>query len=148
MRDILANRIELGQARTWRSRLGHALRLQAETSVNYAYRRQTCGPSSFATVELRFTPSSEFTVERACPWPESVLAEEQRALDAALACGILDGLGPLGESPYPVEGVAVVCTAVGWDEVGSSQVAFYAAAWHAARQLRQEARWDLVPCGQ
>jgi hypothetical protein len=144
LRDILATRIDLGRARAWHTGLGHVLRLRGATSIRYAYRRQTCGPSSFAAVEIRFTPSAAISVERACAWPESLLAEEQLALDGALACGLLDGLAPFSESPYHVEGVTALCSAIEWDDVGSSQVAFYAAAWHAARQLRQEAEWELV----
>jgi hypothetical protein len=61
-----------------------------------------------------------------------------------MAAGIHDALLPRDGSPYDAMGVAAKCVGVEWDDIGSSQVAFYIAAWHATRQLRESGEWDLV----
>ncbi len=128
----------------WRDGLRHRFRLKSARSVRYEFRKQTCGPSSFATVDLAYEPSSIFSFERICGWPPHLPASDTKEFDAAMACGVHDALGPTGGSPYDALGVAVKCIAVEQDDVGSSQVAFYMAAWHATRTLRETAEWELV----
>ena len=128
----------------WRARLSHRWRLRAPRTIRYDFRKQTCGPSSFASVELAFTPNDDFEFARTCTWPNAAAESEARDLDAAMGAGIHDALQPGGGSPYDAFGVRATCILVEWDEVGSSQVAFYLAAWHATRVLREQADWDLV----
>jgi len=120
-------------------------RLREARAARYDYRRQTCGPSSFASVELRFEPSEAFSFERRCPWPQDLEAGEATGLDAAIVAGVLDALRPGDGQPYAADRVAVQLTALEHDTVGSSESAFYAAAWHATRQLREESgAWELA----
>ena len=99
---------------------------------------------SFASVELAYEPSLAFSFVRLCEWPPHLLASDTKDLDAAMACGVHDALAPAGGSPYDARGVAVKCIALEQDDVGSSQVAFYMAAWHATRTLRETAEWELL----
>jgi hypothetical protein len=127
----------------WRSTLGHHFRLRAPVSARYEYRSQTCGPSSFATVELAFEPCESFRFARECEWPSHVSDAERVGLDAALAAGVHDALQPAGDGPYAADGVSVSCIAVEWDDAGSSEVAFYIAAWRATRDAREKGAWEL-----
>ena len=113
--------------------------------MRYDYRRQTCGPSSFASVELRFAPSESFSFERRCEWPQDFSAREAAGFDAAITAGVHDALQPADARPYAADRVAVQLTALEYDAVGSSESAFYSAAWHATRQLRDESdAWTLA----
>jgi hypothetical protein len=94
-------------------------------------------------VELALVPSDTFRFARECGWPPQVSDEEQLGLDAAMAAGVHDALQPAGDGPYAADGVSVRCLAVEWDDVGSSEVAFYMAAWHATRDARDKGAWEL-----
>jgi hypothetical protein len=131
-------------AEHWRRTLGRHYRLQAARTVRYEHRLNTCGPSAYAAIQLAFAPSAGFSFTRRTGWPSAVGASEAAALDAAIETGVRDALQPRGGLPYAATGVSVACVDVGWDEVGSSPVSFYAAAWHAATRLRDEAEWELV----
>jgi hypothetical protein len=98
-----------------------------------------------ADVELAFEPSESFRFVRQCDWPTHLSAAEMRDVDAAMAAGVHDALLPSNGSPYDAMGVSAACVAVEWDNVGSSEMAFYIAAWRATRQLRESGEWDLVP---
>jgi hypothetical protein len=128
----------------WRRALGRHYRLQGARTIRHEYRQNTCGPSSYAAVELRFAPSRELTFVRTAEWPPQVSPSEAAALDATIEAGVRDALQPRNGLPYAATGVSVECVHVGWDEVGSSAVSFYAAAWHATTELRDAAAWELV----
>jgi hypothetical protein len=128
----------------WRDALRHHWCLREARTIRYDFRKQTCGPSSFASVELLFEPGRSFSFVRSCEWPGGVSSAEASSLDAAIAAGIHDALQPSGGGPYEADGLAAQCLAVEWDDVGSSAMAFYAAAWGATRQLRDEAPWELT----
>jgi hypothetical protein len=127
----------------WRANLRHHLCLQEARSIRHDFRKHTCGPSSFASVEIAFEPSNSFTFVRSCEWPNHLSVAEITGLDDAMAAGVHDALQPSGAGPYEADGVAARCVAVEYDDVGSSQVAFYTAAWRATRELRETAAWEL-----
>jgi hypothetical protein len=128
----------------WRKGLRHHLCLREVCTVRHDFRKQTCGPSSFASVELRFEPSQAFSFTRTSNWPTHLSQAETSGLDVAIAAGVYDALQPSGDGPYVADGVAATCVAIEWDDVGSSQVAFYTAAWRATRQLRDQGVWALT----
>jgi hypothetical protein len=128
----------------WRAGLRHRLRLKAPRTIRHDFRRHSCGPTSFASVELAFEPSQSFGFKRQCEWPKHLASADTREWDAAMEAGVHDALQPFGGSPYDAMGVTAKCILVEQDDVGSSQVAFYMAAWHATRRLREEAEWELV----
>ena len=131
----------------WRQKLGHRYCLVAPCTVRHDFRRKTCGPSSFATVELLFEPSSALAFARECEWPAHLKSSETRDLDAAIAAGIHDALQPTEGTPYDALGVIARCVRVQWDDVGSSEAAFYTAAWCATRELREVGKWQLKVLG-
>ena len=131
----------------WHAQLKHRWRLRRAERFRHDFRRQGCGPTSFATVELEFHPSDEFTFSSTSRWPPTVAEAWAKAWETAICAGVYDALQPWGGSPYDALGVAATCVAVESDDVGSSEVAFYIAAWHATRKLRDEGQWDLVPRG-
>jgi hypothetical protein len=128
----------------WRKSLRHHLRLREPSTIRHDFREQTCGPSSFASLELVFEPSEDFSFTRSALWPPHLSAAETSDLDAAIAVGVYDALQPSGDGPYVADGVAAKCVAIEWDDVGSSQMAFYTAAWRATRQLRDHGTWALT----
>jgi hypothetical protein len=116
--------------------------LRERRSVRHDFRERTCGPSSFASVEILFEPSESFGFARTCDWPAHLSAGEIAAIDAAIASGVRDALQPSADWPDAADGVAARCVAVEWDDVGSSEAAFYTAAWRAARELRERGSWE------
>lgn len=138
----------MSEWRRWRNGLRRHLTLQAGWVAHYDYRRQTCGPSSFASVELTLEPSDAYRFVSQCEWPTYLTPSERRGLEDAIAAGVYDALQPSGGEPYHAGGVVVTCTRIEWDDVGSSPNAFYAASWHATRQARDQAQWKLVDTPQ
>ena len=104
----------------WRANLRQHLCLRDASLTRYDFRRQSCGPSSFASVELSFEPSETFFFGSSCAWPEEVSAAEAAGLNEAIAAGVYDALQPNGDGPYVADGVAARCVAVEWESVGSS----------------------------
>ena len=128
----------------WRCDLRHYFRLLEPRTVHFDFRRHTCGPSSFASVQLACDPSDQFRFVRGCTWPANVSGPEQESWDAAISCGVWDALQPTAGDPHVADGVAVTLVATEHDPVGSSGMAFYSAAWHAIRQLREAGHWVLT----
>jgi hypothetical protein len=128
----------------WRKSLRHHLCLRDTSTIRHDSRKQTCGPSSFASLELLFEPSEVFRFTRTADWPRHLSTAETSDLDAAIAAGVYDALQPSGDGPYVADGVAAKCVAIEWDDAGSSQMAFYTAAWRATRQLRDQGTWVLT----
>ena len=131
----------------WRQKLRHRYCLITPCTIRHDFRRHSCGPSRFATVELLFEPSSALVFSRECEWPAHLTSSETRDLDAAIAAGIHDALQPSEGAPYDALGVMARCVLVQWDDVGSSEAAFYAAAWCATRELRERGQWQLKELG-
>ncbi len=92
---------------------------------------------------IDFEPSESFRFDRSGEWPKHLSISEVAGLDAAIAAGVHDALQTAGDGPYEADGVAARCVAVEWDDVGSSEVAFYNAAWRATRELRETGAWEL-----
>lgn len=127
----------------WRSSLRHAYRLRAPRTVELEWKRQTCGGTGYAFVELAFAPAVSFAFTTTCNWPNQ---NSRESWQPAIIAGIWDALQPQDGDPYAATGVAVTCKRVQRDEVKSSAVAFYKAAWDATNSLRQDAQaWALVP---
>src|SRR5262245_56738845 len=89
----------------WRESLSRRLCLKSPHTARYAFRKQTCGPTSFASVELLFEPSANFSFVRQCAWPAHLSSLVTRDLDAAMACGVHDALQPSDGSPFGALGV-------------------------------------------
>lgn len=129
----------------WREAVSHRLRLVAPGTARHDFRRASCGPSSSASVDLAFEPAGSFSLVFACHWPPHLAAAETARMEAAIAAGVFDALGPVDGSPFDARCILATCTGVAWDDVGSSEMAFYAAAWHATQGFRQAADWELLP---
>lgn len=105
------------------------------------FRRPTHA-SSYAAVTFACRPAAELWFTPAAAWPPAVSDVERERMEAAIACGIVAGLLDATLSPLRVCHLTLV--RVGWDEVGSSQEAFYQAAKSAMTGLLHSGRWQLI----
>ena len=116
-------------------------RLRAPVTAEHAYRRQFGHPSSYADVRLEAVPADSFSFQSVAIWPASVDSDEARSYERGVNEGLID---VLFTSITPYRGCAVTLTHAGHDPVGSSYMAFRAAAIKAAEQLIHDANWELV----
>ena len=78
------------------------------------------------------------------PWPTHLSITYQADLEHAIGCGLVDRLM---NTFYPYRGCALTLIDVGWDNVMSSEMAFYRAAAGAMDELMTTAKWRLVTIG-
>ena len=117
-------------------------RLRAPRVQEFEYRGPQPGhPSNYARVRFECAPADALTFRSDAPWPRSLEANHCANLERAIGCAVFEVL--LCRSFYSHRGCAVTLTDVGWDDLMSSEVAFYVASKRALDGLVQEGRWDL-----
>jgi hypothetical protein len=116
-------------------------RLCATTAAEFEFRTRVGHPSSYALVRLEAAPADQLTFRSTARWPAAVSPEEARYFESAVAEGLVDVLFAV---LYPYRGCSVTLTEVRYDAVGSSYVAFRAAAMKASERLVQDAAWETV----
>ena len=99
-------------------------------------------PSSYAAVRFRCAPGDDLTFRSEATWPEQLSASDRAALLRAIAVAIVDGL--LSHF-YPYRGCQLTLIGVGWDDISSSEFAFYLATRAAMEELRTADAWAISP---
>lgn len=113
--------------------------LAAPVEIEHTYRRATCGPSGYAFVKLRCEPAASLTFVSAAEWPASLGSRYTAQLDAAVQRGIDE----IFKSANDIV-CRVVLTAIGWDDVQSSEKAFQNATREALTSLATDQRlWTV-----
>jgi hypothetical protein len=117
-------------------------KLVASAEVEHTLRRATCGPSSYAFVQFRCEPWDSLAFESSADWPAQLAAEEIARVERAVGIGVVDAFATLDIMISKVCKVTLAST--GWDDVGSSEYAFYLATKHALSSFVAEpANWTL-----
>ena len=117
-------------------------RLEEPQTQEFEYRGPRMGhPSNFAAVQLRCEPADELMFRSTARWPEHLRPAYCADLERAIGYGIVDSLM---SHFYPYRGCTVTLIGVSWDDVSSSEAAFYRAAKAAMDQLRSTGRWRNV----
>ncbi|SRR6266849_1550256 len=118
-------------------------RLDAFCSRRYEYKGKQFGhPSTYALVRFECAPADSLVFEMQAEWPADLTTEYRRLLEAAMSAAIIDVLVAC-ENPHT--GCHLRCVEVGWDEICSSELAFYRATKEAMIALRDEEKWSFVP---
>ena len=126
--------------------VGNFYRLQEPYPVDFTYRARHYGhPSSYAAVRFRCAPSDALAFQSAARWPEHLRPTYRALLEQAVSYGIVDGLMGGGSDLHPHRGCSLTLVEVGWDDVMSSEVAFYRATRGAMSELVAQGHWYLVP---
>lgn len=132
----------------WRQSKGRSRgkRLDAPCSRQHEYRGTQFGhPSTYAFVRFDCVPADSFAFETQAAWPDSLTPDYCALLEAAMAAAIVDVL--LAGAEHPHMGCRLTCVEVKWDEIASSERAFYRATRDAMISLRDEgnSRWREAP---
>jgi hypothetical protein len=128
----------------WRRDKQHSrfYRLAAPIEVAYEYRGPQPGhPSSYASVVISARPASDLGLEITADLPDSMTPEYRLALARAAGHAAVDELFAAGWNPY--RGCELDIVEVGWDEVGSSEIALYRAIRGALAKLLKVGIWKL-----
>ncbi|HEY8599902.1 MAG TPA: hypothetical protein VIL85_15805 [Thermomicrobiales bacterium] len=104
--------------------------------------RQWGHPSNFAAVTFDCMPAESLSLTCNAIWPPSLDTQYCRLLEQAIGYGLIEAL--LAKTFYPYRGCALTLTAIEWDDVMSSEVAFYRASKGAMDKLIAEATWHLL----
>jgi hypothetical protein len=124
--------------RQWKSR-SVGRRLAAPCMVEHEYQGKQWGhPSTYAFVRFECMPAQELVFEMRAKWPPHLTPEYRRLLHQAMAAAIVDGLVATDD---PRTGCSVSCIDVKWDDVTSSERAFYRAT-RAAMTALCEHEWS------
>ena len=119
-------------------------RLVTSTEVAYTLRRQSCGPSSFAFVKFSCEPSDSLSFHSTANWPSVLQAEEIAGVEHAVSVGVVEAFATADYSMSKV--CKVTLRSIEWDEIGSSEYAFYLAAKAAISSLTADRnKWALKP---
>jgi hypothetical protein len=120
-------------------------RLREGVTQEHEYKGHHWGhPSNYALVRFRCEPADELTFLSEAPWPAHLSSTYCTDLERAVGVAILDAL--MGEF-YPYRGCTLTLVGVGWDDVMSSEAAFYRATKGAMADLRSVGKWDAVTVG-
>ena len=117
-------------------------RLDAPCSVEFEYQDKQFGhASTFAFVRFDCVPSENLSVEMRARWPANLATDYCRLVEDAIRAAIVDVLVAVD---VPFVGVAITCIDVKWDDITSSEVAFYRAAKGAMTSLRDQHTWSFL----
>ena len=118
-------------------------KLEEDCAQEYEFKgRQWGHHSNYACVEFYCQSAMELSFSSHADWPSTLPADYITQLESAICQGIVDGL--MSESIYPYRGCSLLLTKVTWDDVMSSEAAFYIAAKHAMRELISTGKWRIV----
>ena len=122
----------------------HFYRLTSKVEVAFEYRGPQFGhPSNYAAITILAMPSTEFNLDWGVTGPPSSLDPTySRRLLIAIGRSAIDELFAATWDSY--RGCSLVVQKIGWDDVMSSEVAFYRAARGALSELRRVGSWELV----
>lgn len=111
-------------------------------TARYAYRGAIYGhPSTHATVHFECLPADSLTFTSMARWPSCLSRDYCTKLESAIGYAILEVL--LTASIYPYQGCALTLTEIDWDDVASSEVAFYKATKLGMQELIAKGKWQL-----
>jgi translation elongation factor EF-G len=116
-------------------------RLEKSLLVEHEYRHRFGHPSSYAYVQFECEPSETLSFESSAAWKESLSPDYVVALERAVCEGIVDGL--IAASIYPYRGCSLTLCQIKWDDVSSSEAAFYLATKRAMAQLIESGSWKV-----
>jgi hypothetical protein len=120
-------------------------RLEESRTQEFEYTGPRMGhPSNFAAVQFRCEPADELMFQSAVRWSEHMTPSYCANLERAIEYGIIDSLM---SHLYPYRGCTVTLIGVSWDDVSSSEAAFYRAAKAAMDQLISTGTWRNVYTG-
>ena len=113
--------------------------LAEPVEIEHTYRRPTCGPSGFAYVKFRCEPASELTFSVVVEWPMQLRQPHIGRIEQAVKNGVATAF-----AASPAHACKVTLTAIGWDDVQSSEFAFLNAAAEALVSLASsESKWTV-----
>lgn len=117
--------------------------LAAPHDLPFVFRGPQPGhPSNYAAVRFRCSLADALSLAFAAAWPAMLSPDYCRSLEAAIACGVADGL--LGATLQPLWVCALTLVEIGWDDLMSSEVAFYRATKGAMGELVAHGAWQLL----
>jgi hypothetical protein len=120
----------------------HYFQLQHEVIEEFEYKGPHWGhPSNYARTRFVCGPARELLFTVQTRWPSHLAEAYCDALQRAIGHAIVDSLMT---SYYPYRGCAVTLVDVGWDDVMSSELAFYRSAKGAMDTLREDGAWTLI----
>jgi hypothetical protein len=99
-------------------------------------------PSNFACVRFQCEPSDEFSFVATPNWPSDLSHTYVADLENAILSGLIDAL--MTEDFTLYAGCSIRLTQIKWDDVSSSERAFYIASKGAANRLITEGEWILT----
>jgi hypothetical protein len=131
----------VGGWREWKSRIV-GRRLVTACAVEHEYQGKQWGhPSTYAFVRFECAPAEDLLFEMRGAWPSHLTPDYCRLLRDAMSAAIVDVLLATDD---PHRGCSLHCTEVRWDDVASSERAFYRATREAMTVLR-EREWSPMP---
>jgi hypothetical protein len=131
--------------RTQRTSGSHFFRLEAQVLQSFEYKGPQWGhPSNYAAVRFRCQPADALLFISQARWPVHVSIAYQADLERTIGYAIVDTLMNIF---YPYRACSVTLIVVGWDDVMSSEMAFYRAASGAMEELKKTAKWRLLTIG-
>jgi hypothetical protein len=98
-------------------------------------------PSNYAYIEFQCQPALELSFSSHADWPATLSAEYILRVESAICQGIVDAL--LSESIHPYRGCSLKLVKVIWDDIMSSEAAFYKATKHAMKELILKGKWQI-----
>ena len=116
-------------------------RLEESLFIEYEYRQRLGHPSSYAYVKFKSEPAETSIFNSSADWSRNLSAAYIVALERAVCEGIVDGL--LAASITPYRGCSLTLCQVKWDDIGSSEAAFYRATKNAMSQLIENGKWKI-----
>lgn len=134
--ETLALKVWLAQ----KSSRSHYYRLTAAASVEHEFRKHAGHPSSYALVRFDCAGADALSIAFVADWPADLAPGFVGALEDAITEAVVE---VLFAGYFPHRGCAVRLARVGYDAVGSSEVAFQRAAAEAMKELLATARWQL-----
>lgn len=118
----------------------HVRRLREPIDVEFEFRGDRMGhPSNFAGVQFRCEPAEELSFISTPSWSPTLSSSYIAGLEEAILVGLLDIL--IAEEFSPHSGCSITLTDVRWDDVSSSERAFYIASMGAAKKLMVDGDW-------
>jgi hypothetical protein len=118
--------------------------LEEPFSHEHVFRKPT-NHLIYAAVRFDCTPAASLSFDFTARWPESLSQNERSGLEKAIGCALVEEL--FSAQFYPYSGCKIVLASVGWDDVGSSEAAFFLATKQAMREFVVRGRWKLVTPG-
>jgi hypothetical protein len=126
----------------FKGRRSSVSRLDEPYQAEYEYQAMNFGhPSTHASVRFECLPAPQLGFEMGASWPTHLKADYRALLEDAMACAIVD---VLLSSEVPASGCLLKCVKVEWDDIGSSELAFYRAVRGAMLQLREKGKWTVT----